>query len=580
VWRIDADRAAMTELPISIEEAIEARIAALETTEREVLEMGAVFGNVFWLGAVVALTRMEALDDEGGVIELPSEPLEIEWGKDPQRKRIEIVVDDLTDRDYLLRLEYDDSTIAGDVELVFKHNLERELVARSTEPGRLARYHRRAAQWLESKLLARTEEQLEFLAQLYERGGEKRRAAQCFLAGGDKARSRYANEQAVELYRRGLETLGDDEPVTRLDALHNIGTVLVTMGETDAAEKHFREMLAWAWKVDHRAKGGAAHGRLGRVYRERGEYDQAMAHLRRAHELFAAADDKRGMASTLDDMGRIHWLRGAYGQALEFHRQALAIRRALGDRRSIALSLANIGRVHNDQGGFKAANRQFREALDLRRDIGDMSGVVESLCDLCGVHTADGAFELALEMLAEAYQIATDIGDKLAQCEVLSRQGEAKARMGDGTAAVEHLMEGISIAAQLGHRKLLADCRARLAEVHITMGDSGQALDQAQRALAIGEAIGSRRLVGTAHRVIAEAIALAPAGPEDLSRAEESFRRAVDILAGMRNELGLARTYRSFAVFCTNIGRTADATKLRQRADEIYGRLHGAASFD
>ena len=580
VWRIDPEQAADTELPISIEEAIEARVAALETPEREVLEKGAVFGNVFWLGAVVALTRMEALGEEGEAIELPADPLDIEWGADPQRKRIEVVVDDLVDRDYLLRLDHEDSTIAGDVELVFKHNLERDLIARSTESARLERHHRLAARWLESKLLARSEEQLEFLAQLYQRGGENRRAAQCFLAGGDKARARYANEQAVELYRRGLETLGDDEPITRLDALHNIATVLVTMGNSEAAEGYFREMLKWAWKVDHRAKGGAAHGRLGRIYRDRGEYDQSMAHMRKAYELFEAADDKRGMASTLDDMGKIHWLRGAYGQALEFHRQALAIRRALGDRRSIALSLANIGRVHHDQGGFKAANRQFREALDLRRDIGDMSGVVESLCDLAGVHTADGAFDMALEMLGEAYAIAQDIGDKVAECEVLSRMGEAKARMGDGTAAVEHLMEGISIAAQLGHRSLLAKCRARLAEVHVSMGDSDQALDQAARALTIGESIGSRRLVGDAYRVIGEAIALHPASPADLARAEDAFRRAVDILAGMRNELGLAQTYRSFSMFCANNGRPAEAAKLRQRADEIYGRLHGATSFD
>src|SRR5204863_196102 len=82
------------------------------------------------------------------------------------------VIDDLVEADYLLRLDPEDSTITGDMELVFKHNLERELIAKSTEPKKLARYHRLAAQWLETKLTARSEEQLEFLAQLYERGGE------------------------------------------------------------------------------------------------------------------------------------------------------------------------------------------------------------------------------------------------------------------------------------------------------------------------------------------------------------------------------------------------------------------------
>ena len=60
-WRLDPDRAADTELPISIEEAIEARIAALEPDERDLLEKGAVFGNVFWVSAIVALTRIESV---------------------------------------------------------------------------------------------------------------------------------------------------------------------------------------------------------------------------------------------------------------------------------------------------------------------------------------------------------------------------------------------------------------------------------------------------------------------------------------------------------------------------------------
>lgn len=602
-WRLDPERAAATELPISIEEAIEARIAALESDERDVLEKGAVFGNVFWAGAVVALARIEEAmaraEPGGGDSAAPTavaaessararrvsgpQPIGFDWTDtgEPVRRRVLDVIDDLVEADYLLRLDPEDSTIAGDVEVVFKHNLERELIAKSTEPRRLARYHRLAAQWLETKLSARSEEQLEFLAQLYERGGEPHRAAHCYLAGADKAMGRYANEQAVELYSKALAMLGEDDAVARLNALHNLGSVLDLIGRTDEAHQQFSAMLRLAWLFDQRGKGGAAHGRLGRIYRRRGEYDRAMEHLRAAHELFTRANDRRGIAGTLDDIGKVHWLRGAYGQALEFHRQALAIRRALGDRRSIALSLANIGRVHNDSGAFKAANRQFREALDLRRDIGDLSGVVQSLCDLGGVHTADGSYEMALEMFSEAHKIAEEIGDKLAQSEVLSRLGECKAAMGRGSEAVEHLLEAISLATQLGHKAAVSECCRRLAEVYIGMGDAGQAYDYAARALAISEEVGTRVHIGTAHRVLAEALSAAGLDTaEQIRRAEDHFRRAVEILAGMKNELELARCYRSFAGLCDRIGKTDDALKLRQRADEIFGRLRGAASID
>jgi tetratricopeptide (TPR) repeat protein len=591
-WRLDPEQAAATELPISIEEAIEARIAALEVDERDVLEKGAVFGNVFWTSAVVAMTRIEqalaraereAMGGAGRKVPAFVDPVSLDWseGGEPIKQRILELIDDLVEADYLLKLDPEDSTIAGETEVVFKHNLERELIAKSTESRRLTFYHRLAAQWLETKLPQRSEEQLEFLAQLYERGGEPYRAAHCYLAGADKAMARYANDQAVELYKKALTLLGEEDAVARLNALHNLGSVQDLVGKTDEAHRHFSEMLRVAWLFDQKGKGGAAHSRLGRIYRRRGEYDRAMEHLRAAHELFTRAADRRGIAGTLDDIGKVHWLRGGYGQALEFHRQALAIRRALGDRRSIALSLANIGRVHNDSGAFKAACRQFREALDLRRDINDLSGVVQSLCDLGGVHTADGAYEMALEMFSEAHKISEEIGDKLAQSEVLSRLGECKAAMGRGSEAVEHLLEAVSLATMLGHKAAVSECCRRLAEVYIGMGDAAQAYDYAMRALAISEEVGTRVHVGTAHRVLAEAIsAVGPTTPEQMRRAEDHFRRAVEILAGMKNELELARCYRTFANLCERIGKPEDAAKLRQRADEIFGRLRGAASID
>ena len=571
-WRLDPDRAADTELPISIEEAIEARIAALGAEERDLLEKAAVFGNVFWVSAVIAMTRLE----QPAPAQAPS-PLEIEWGNgEDVRRRISDLISILADQDYLLPLEADDSSIPGEAEVVFKHNLERELIIQSTETGRLARYYLSAAQWLEAKTVQRSDEQLEFLAGLYERGGDARRAARCYLQGGDRARARYAPDEARALYEKGLEMVGDRDAPARMDALHNLGDVLEQVGRSDDAMKCFVEMLGLAWRYDNLAKAGAAYSRLARGQRRLGRYDAAMEHLRRAHELFERSRDDRGIASTLDEMGRVHWLRGAYSQALEFHRQALTIRRALGDRRSIALSFANIGRVHHDTGNFKAAINQFREALDLRRDIGDLVGVVQSLCDLGGVHAEDGNHEVALELLGEARTLATEIGDKLALADVLSRAGEVKAAMGRGPEAVKDLAEAKALASGLGDRVALAVTHQRLAQVQLQMGNLDAADAEAHAAVAVSEAVGLRAHIGCGYRVKGEvAAALGNA-----AAAEEDFRRAVDILAAVKHEVELARAYQGYAVHKERIGQHAEAQKLRQRAVDIFARLRGAAATE
>ena len=203
--------------------------------------------------------------------------------------------------------------------------------------------------------------------------------------------------------------------------------------------------------------------------------------------------------------------------------------------------------------------------------------MVQSLCDLGGVHTQDGNFEMALELFSEAHKIANDIGDKMAQTDVMSRMGECKAAMGRGHEAVDHLEQAIELATELGDRVALSECSRRLAEVYLQLGDVLPAYDYARRALAISEAVGSRVHVGNAHRVLAEAVLARGFSPEEQNTAEGHFRKAVDILAGMKNEVELARCYRSFAVFRERAGNADEAARLRRHADEIYGRLRGAA---
>src|SRR5204862_3435040 len=137
-----------------IDEAIEARIAALENEERELLEKAAVFGNVFWVSAAIAMTRLEKTP--AAMTDPKPGALDIEWGEgEDVRRRISDLITILADQDYLLLLDPDDSSIPGEKEVVFKHNLERELISKSTEEGRLARYYLHGAQWLEAKTVQR-----------------------------------------------------------------------------------------------------------------------------------------------------------------------------------------------------------------------------------------------------------------------------------------------------------------------------------------------------------------------------------------------------------------------------------------
>jgi tetratricopeptide (TPR) repeat protein len=561
-WRIDMSRAVQATLPMSVEEAISARIASLSAVERDLLEKAATLGSVFWLGALVVLQRADRAD--------PSRSFSIE-----ERARIEAALEELVERDYLLKMP--DSSVPGEAEYIFKHNLEHDLVLKLV-PAETARvYFRAAAEWLETRLPEdlrdHTGEQLEYQATLYSRGGNRARAAECYIAAAGKARARYANEAAAELYARGLEHLEREDRVARLDPLHDYGDVLQRAGRTKEALIAFMDMLDAAWRLDHHSKAGAAHSRIARAHRALGDYEAAESHLDQALTLFRAAGDARGVAGVEDDLGRVAFLRGAFPQALERHGRALDLRRALGDKRSLALSLHNLAMVHQASGAHAEAMMRFSEALAIRREIGDRPGVVQSLQAVASAWRDRSDVKRSLEVLGEALGLAQEIGDRLEQASILVRMGEALTRLSRDPEASEHLQQASELAQLFGDRLLQSEAARLLAEVHLQLGDMKAARQEAKKALELADKVGSRPSAGMAHRVLGTVLAKGGITDEDKRQADHHLQKSIEILGDVGHELELGRSYQSYADILTDRGDNDGAATFSERATEITSRL-------
>jgi tetratricopeptide (TPR) repeat protein len=597
-WHIDTSRIAEAHLPLTVEEAVHARIAALSPAERDILEKAATLGNVFWAGALLVMTRLRhelaagreapagaAAQSAGQVAAgtLGSADGPRGWTHDDTAERLSEILQGLVDRDYVLRMP--DSAVAGTEEYVFKHNLERDLIAQLTPASLSRRYHIIVAQWLESRLAERTEEQLEVLAHHYEEGDKKRRAAYCHILAADKARARFANEKAIYYYEKGLDLLDLDDHLAKMEALHNLGDVYALVGQPQAAVDKFSEMLRLAWLLDHKGKGGAAHGRLGRIARQLGDYDGAMSNLEAARELFELARDRRGVAAAQDDIGKVHWLKGDYDRALLFHKRGLSIRRELGDKRSIAVSLSNIGVVYQDSGNFKLALECFDEALRLRRDVGDRPGVVHSLSHMGTVHIDQGDPTQAERVFNEALTLSREVGDRLQEAYILASLGEASSMLGRLVEAEGRVRWAAQIAQELGDKSLLVDCKRNLAEVALRAGEYAQARAAASDALEQAEALGSKIKLAMALRALGEALYAAPFPDETgeltlrrRAQAVEHLERAARLFQELHNDVELAKAYRVLGEIHSEAGHADKARVCREVADEIAVRLASAGA--
>ncbi|AKV03275.1 Adenylate cyclase [Labilithrix luteola] len=570
-WTVHVDKLSAVKLPLTVEDAIQARISALAPHERDLLERAATMGSVFWLGGLLAIARLDV-----NAPDVWSQKTAVDVAK------IHETLKELKERDYILTLP--DSTFADDEEYAFKHNLERETLLKLQPKGQSKRFHKAIADWLSFKPNVRShEEYIGQLARHQERAGLVVQAAATYLDAADLARERYANTKASEYYVKGLGLLRDGAEGSteqQLRALHHYGDVLQVLGKSDEALDAFNEMLARAYRLNLKSKGGAAHSRIGRLYRDTGRLEDAKIHLEAALALFEESNDERGIASTIDDLGKLYWLRGDYPRALESTQRALVMRRKFGDRRSIALSLNNLGLVYQDSGQFKLALDAFEQALRIRREIGDLVGVSISLNNLGTVAQDQRDDRQALTLFLEAYEVAKETGDRNRLALILTNLGETSNRLGDPAKAIQHLKQAEEIADELGDKLGLAEAVRGLGKAYLAQREYTKARECTQRAVDIFREIQSKVQLGVALRSLGEVMASGSAGGEGLLTGRAHLLQSIWIFEEIGNDVELARSCRVYAnllrasLAMENDPTTAaEADQFARRAEEIFARL-------
>jgi len=573
-WKIHLELASQVKLPLTVEDAIAARVSALAPREREILERGAAMGSVFWLGGLVAIQR-----------QTETAPEIWEGGEPDDIVSVRMCLSELVDRDYVLKLP--DSSISGDEEYVFKHNLEREALVALTPSITARQYHRAIAEWLafRDESAAASEEHLEMLARHREKAGAPAVAAISYLRAGDVARSRYAAAKAAELYAKGLTLFEDsdfDDEDMRLQALERQGDVLQSLGRNDEAHAAFVAMLAGSWRLGLLSKGGSAHSRIGRLFRARGRLEEASRHFTAALALVGQAHDERGVAYALEDIGKLHWLKGDYALALEYTLRSLAVRRKVGDRRSVALSLVTLGLVYQDAGNVKGAVDAFDQALRIRRDIGDVVGMSRALGYLGNVARMVGEDKKALAYFQEAFDVAKETGDRNRLAGLVANLAEVHQRLGDVERAAAELQQARELTDEMGDRLGLAEAVRTLARAELARGDVKSAQASAQRAVDLFAEAESRVELGITLRLLGEAMAATGDGPPDAAKVAagaEHLRRSIALFENVHNDVELARSCRACAQMLkkspdasTNAAIGEECERLLERAEGILAK--------
>ncbi len=181
-----------------------------------------------------------------------------------------------------------------------------------------------------------------------------------------------------------------------VNALVQVGDVLVARARYTEAERGFREALAHARPPLPRRFALPALNGLGVVCKYTGRFAEGLRHYRLAAEIARSARDRIAYATVLHNIAGIEHERGRYAEAEPTARKGLALRRrALGrthpavaaDEAALAAILAGVGKNAEAAVLFRRALRTFARALGPKHvEVGLTLGGLGALEALRGQH--------------------------------------------------------------------------------------------------------------------------------------------------------------------------------------------------
>ena len=573
---LDASAARLTgematvEIPDRLQTLIMSRIDGLSRGVREVLRAAAVIGRSFGMPALRHLLNVNR-EDSGLAARL----------------------------DDLLRHDIIDVEEPGAAPVyAFRHALTQEVCYESLPFARRRRLHRGVALHLEGVHEGRLQPIYEELVHHYRHSGDRPNTLFYAVKAADKARGVFANEEAIEYCRVGLDSLeraGRAAVPQRSYLLDRIGDCYEVSGRHIEAVQTFTQALReWrktlragtpptrppgmADETPVKAREAVLLLKIGTSHERNSDYDSSLEWLRSAlrvlpprHPLQAAEISVARSVSL--------FRKGLYEEAVEWGRRGLNLVRRRGAPGQIAHAHDMLASSYLEMGRLRLGVRHRLAAVKLYEEVNDLPGLLVARNNLGTNYQLLGELDSALEHYEAAVEAGERVGNTMAVAVVQNNIGEvlliqgrvgeavgrlensatiherigepgaagglalvnlsrASQRQGDYAKSAEYLRRGMGILRKTRARGLLTEARLQQAELQMVTGRVDAAARICRQALAETRELGMRVLEARGLRVLG----CIAAANDRTGRAEESLRESVALARrhGADHEAALA----------------------------------------
>jgi len=531
-------------VPEKVYDVVMRRLSRLGEREREILELGAVEGDVFHSGTILRGLNLERM---------------------PLLKTLQF----LEQVHHLIH--------AAGPQYHFDHSKIREILYDSIPPELRIEYHTVVGQFL-AESFPQSEEHASIIAHNLLLAGLKLDALPYLVLAAHASARLFAHADAIGYLERAeglLHALFPEHPP--IERVRELVEIRQRRGDQEYAAGRYRAALA-SYEIALDQTRAAADPRreadlvraigrmqylLGHPAEARKSYDEAIGRYAILAEEARAKEDAPRLNTALRELGKLHFFKGDLESSERFLREAISMAEARGDDRLHAAALNNLSGIHYVRGDLEDAFACQREGFALRQRMGDESGLAQSHKNIGILHYRLGESREAAEHLNEALALYRKSVDRRGEAVTLRHLGNLHYQEGDHVGAQRHWEASLSLCRELGNLEDLCSCLNNLGLVRFEQGHYASAERLYREALELRIAQGDRHaLVATLHDNLADLYL----DLHQLERAEKELQVAEPIVVGLDSAPMLAELHAKHALLRAARGDLEGARDHARRA--------------
>lgn len=507
---------------------------------------------------------------------------------------------------------------ARELAYLFRHALLRDVAYEGILYARRRELHRRVARRIEDLSSDHLNEHLALLAWHYLQAEEWEATFRFHIAAGVQAQQRFANRDALVLFKTALDIaprLAPRQEAVRLIGhvveLHErIGDIHTLLGEYDASEAAYREALALlaagdATAASHRVRlhrllaiveerrsdydrafDWLVHGiaqatsetqdELARcyllgagMYRRQGEHARSLEWTRIALNLAERTGNLRDQAHTLKMLGGTYLALGDNIRALEFTSRALQLYEQVQDLTGLADAHNDLAITYQMLGRLNEARSQFEAGAAIKEAIGDIYGQAMIANNLGELLRLQDQIDEAIEQYQRSLAIFERLGSLYATGVLHMNLGATYLLRGDTGNATTHLQRSADLFGQAGTEEFLPELERYYAELHLERGELAEARQHCTLALDVAARLEARIEEGITRRTLGHLLAR----QGDLAGAWAQFEHSLAILRAADSSLESVRTLLAMADLAPALGRLSEGQRALHEALPTLGEI-------